>query len=244
MPDAARYANDVPAATVVRPRPRDGAIRLLRQSARWVWTLMFAPDGVRLCPPQPPERIVDRRCDDPIARGDAGQESAGRHRLRRGQEVLGVGPGRGTPPAGLAHLAGEAVAPDVGQGGLPAREPEAQPGQRIAAADPTDQPVGLLPPGRLELEHPALARGRRGRGRRRRELPAGRAPVRREHLGRPGSPGGLARSRSADHAKREVGPRAGALGVPGSAGRCGLRCQDRVAGRWRGRALDIAVNPP
>jgi hypothetical protein len=40
----------------------------------WVWTLLFAPDGVRLCPPQPPERIADRRCDDPIARGDAGQD--------------------------------------------------------------------------------------------------------------------------------------------------------------------------
>jgi hypothetical protein len=39
----------------------------------WVWTLMFAPDGVRLCPRPPPERMVDRRYDDPIARDDAGK---------------------------------------------------------------------------------------------------------------------------------------------------------------------------
>ena len=39
----------------------------------WVWTLMFAPDGVRLCPPPPPERVVERGRDDPIARDDAGQ---------------------------------------------------------------------------------------------------------------------------------------------------------------------------
>ena len=38
----------------------------------WVWALMFAPDNVRLCPPQP-ERVVDRRRDDQIVRDGAGR---------------------------------------------------------------------------------------------------------------------------------------------------------------------------
>jgi hypothetical protein len=38
------------------------------------------------------------------------------------------------------------MAPDVGQGGLLARELEAQLGQQVAIAVPTNQPVGLLPP--------------------------------------------------------------------------------------------------
>jgi hypothetical protein len=39
----------------------------------WVWTLMFAPDGVRPCPPSPPGRVAGRRRDDPIARDGAGR---------------------------------------------------------------------------------------------------------------------------------------------------------------------------
>jgi hypothetical protein len=39
----------------------------------WVWALMFAPDGVRLWPPPPPGRVVDRRCDHTITRDGAGQ---------------------------------------------------------------------------------------------------------------------------------------------------------------------------
>jgi hypothetical protein len=64
----------------------------------------------------------------------------------------------------LAHLTGQAVPLDIGERRFPGRELEAYLLERVSAADPADQVIGLLPAYRSKFEHPTLAQAGCGGG--------------------------------------------------------------------------------